>query len=34
VGDGEVLRIGNGSGFYGDRAEAMQELVEGGPSTY
>jgi hypothetical protein len=27
----EVLRIGNGSGFYGDRAEAMQELVEGGP---
>jgi hypothetical protein len=29
--DHEVLRIGNGSGFYGDRAEAMQELVEGGP---
>jgi hypothetical protein len=27
----EVLRIGNGSGFYGDRAGAMQELVEGGP---
>ncbi len=27
----EVLRIGNGSGFYGDRAEAMQQLVEGGP---
>jgi hypothetical protein len=27
----EMLRIGNGSGFYGDRAEAMQELVEGGP---
>jgi hypothetical protein len=25
------LRIGNGSGFYGDRFEAMQELVEGGP---
>ncbi len=29
--DGEVLRIGNGSGFYGDRFEAMAELVEGGP---
>jgi hypothetical protein len=29
--DDQVLRIGNGSGFYGDRAEAMQELVEGGP---
>lgn len=29
--DDEVLRIGNGSGFYGDRAEAMLELVEGGP---
>jgi hypothetical protein len=27
----EVLRIGNGSGFYGDRADAMRELVEGGP---
>jgi hypothetical protein len=27
----EVLRIGNGSGFYGDRAAAMQELVEAGP---
>src|SRR6056297_1997433 len=25
------LRIGNGSGFYGDRFEAMAELVEGGP---
>ncbi len=25
------LRVGNGSGFYGDRFEAMQELVEGGP---
>jgi hypothetical protein len=30
VGD-EVLRIGNCSGFYGDRAEAAQEMVEGGP---
>jgi hypothetical protein len=28
---GEVLRIGNCSGFYGDRFEAAQELVEGGP---
>jgi hypothetical protein len=26
-----VLRIGNGSGFYGDRATAMRELVEQGP---
>ena len=26
-----VLRVGNGSGFYGDRFEAMAELVEGGP---
>ncbi|MFP4310704.1 MAG: acyclic terpene utilization AtuA family protein [Nitriliruptoraceae bacterium] len=25
------LRVGNGSGFYGDRFEAMAELVEGGP---
>jgi hypothetical protein len=31
VSDGEVLRVGNGSGFYGDRFEAMAELVEGGP---
>ena len=29
--DRQPLRIGNGSGFYGDRPEAMQELVEGGP---
>jgi hypothetical protein len=27
----EVLRIGNCSGFYGDRFEAARELVEGGP---
>lgn len=27
----EPLRVGNGSGFYGDRFEAMAELVEGGP---
>jgi hypothetical protein len=25
------LRIGNGSGFYGDRFDAMRELVQGGP---
>jgi len=31
VADDEVLRIGGGSGFYGDRFEAMAELVEGGP---
>jgi hypothetical protein len=31
VGSDEVLRVGNGSGFYGDRFEAMAELVEGGP---
>jgi hypothetical protein len=30
-GPDEVLRIGNGSGFYGDRHDAMRELVEGGP---
>jgi hypothetical protein len=27
----EPLRVGNGSGFYGDRFEAMVELVDGGP---
>jgi hypothetical protein len=27
----DVLRVANGSGFYGDRHEAMLELVEGGP---
>jgi hypothetical protein len=27
----EVLRIGNCSGFYGDRFDAARELVEGGP---
>jgi len=31
VADDEVLRVGGGSGFYGDRFEAMAELVEGGP---
>ncbi len=29
--DGELLRVANGSGFYGDRPEAMREMVEGGP---
>ncbi|AHH21952.1 hypothetical protein NONO_c71950 [Nocardia nova SH22a] len=29
--DPEVLRIGNCSGFYGDRASAMREMLEGGP---
>src|SRR5215510_1575960 len=27
----EVLRIGNCSGFYGDRLSAMREMLEGGP---
>jgi hypothetical protein len=27
----EPLLVGNGSGFYGDRFEAMSELVDGGP---
>src|SRR5687767_11669378 len=26
-----VLRIGNASGFYGDRFAAMREMLEGGP---
>ena len=29
--DGSILRIGNCSGFYGDRVEAAREMVEGGP---
>jgi Acyclic terpene utilisation family protein AtuA len=28
---GRVVRIGNCSGFYGDRIEAAREMVEGGP---
>ncbi|HET7431714.1 MAG TPA: acyclic terpene utilization AtuA family protein [Nocardioides sp.] len=28
---GDVLRIGNCSGFYGDRLSAMREMLEGGP---
>lgn len=31
AGAAEVLRVANGSGFYGDRPTAMRELVEGGP---
>ena len=27
----EALRIGNCSGFYGDRLSAMREMLEGGP---
>ncbi|GAB3775503.1 hypothetical protein FB382_004153 [Nocardioides ginsengisegetis] len=27
----EVLRVGNCSGFYGDRLSAMREMLEGGP---
>lgn len=30
-GEGGVLRIGNCSGFYGDRLSAMREMLEGGP---
>src|SRR6476620_1227579 len=29
-GDGGVVRIGNCSGFYGDRLSAMREMLEGG----
>ncbi len=28
---GDVLRVGNCSGFYGDRLSAMREMLEGGP---
>jgi hypothetical protein len=31
AGGTSVLRVANGSGFYGDRPTAMRELVEGGP---
>jgi hypothetical protein len=30
-GDGEVLRVGNASGFYGDRFAAVREMLTGGP---
>ncbi|MGW2862579.1 acyclic terpene utilization AtuA family protein [Streptomyces sp. NPDC001205] len=29
--DGPILRIGNASGFYGDRFDAMREMLTGGP---
>src|SRR5688500_1772165 len=29
--NGRVVRIGNCSGFYGDRLSAAREMVEGGP---
>jgi len=29
--EGRPVRIGNASGFYGDRMSAMREIVEGGP---
>ncbi len=29
--DGDVLRIGNCSGFYGDRMAAAREMIDGGP---
>src|SRR5437016_12184941 len=30
-GGSDVLRIGNASGFYGDRLAAMREMLDGGP---
>ncbi len=30
VADSTTLRVGNCSGFYGDRLSAMRELLEGG----
>jgi hypothetical protein len=30
AGDAEMIRIGNCSGFYGDRASAMREMLDGG----
>src|SRR5437016_13068078 len=31
---GDVLRIANCSGFYGDRLSAAREMVEGGPIDF
>ena len=31
IGPHEPLRIGNASGFYGDRFDAVREMLEGGP---
>jgi hypothetical protein len=30
----EIVRIGNCSGFYGDRLSAMREMLEGGELDY
>ena len=30
---GQVVRIGNASGFYGDRLAALREMLEPGTST-
>ena len=30
-GNGSIVRIGNASGFYGDRAAALREMLTGGP---
>ena len=30
MGQTEILRVGNCSGFYGDRLAAMREMLEGG----
>src|SRR5690606_41969580 len=32
--DPDVIRIGNCSGFYGDRLSAMREMLEGGELDY
>ncbi|GCD35508.1 exopolyphosphatase [Streptomyces chrestomyceticus JCM 4735] len=31
TGGGGVLRVGNASGFYGDRFDAVREMLTGGP---
>ncbi|MEF3112559.1 acyclic terpene utilization AtuA family protein [Streptomyces chrestomyceticus] len=31
TGGGDVLRVGNASGFYGDRFDAVREMLTGGP---
>ncbi|NED61978.1 DUF1446 domain-containing protein, partial [Streptomyces sp. SID10244] len=31
---GRIVRIGNASGFYGDRFSAMREMLEGGELDY
>lgn len=34
AGSGRTIRVGNCSGFYGDRLSAMREMLEGGPLDY